>query len=262
MKIKLIHVLKKENYIIVNNKDSKLEDKVNFTQYGIPNNYNFSYDREIKGNNNVNLDIEEHSINLGNKEVKVIIEKGKYNPFCNDLGFVGYCGGGYYSERRKNLYEEEELKKQLKIQEERRKYEEEERKREEEDRKRKKKEEEELKEKLREKSLTLRNKHYHEIYVVRMYKYNNGNWMVEGFYRVKSGDTVSFSFPGINNRTVYYYARCGDCGANWGNGDSTGYVPKAPSPAFLNYDSSCIGVIEDFTRVNIRNGDVTQNLID
>ena len=272
--------IEKENYIIVNNKDSKLEDKVNFTQYGIPNNYNFSYDREIKGNNNVNLDIEEHSINLGNKEVKVIIEKGKYNPFCNDLGFVGYCGGGYYSERRKNLYEEEELKKQLKLQaerrkyeeeelkkqlklqEERRKYEEEERKREEEERKRKKKEEEELKEKLREKSLTLRNKHYHKLYAVIMYRNNNGiDWMVKGWYIIKPGDTVSFSFPGITNRTVYYNATCEDCGKHWGDGDSNGYVPTS-SPAFLYYNSSHIGELENFTRVNLRNGDVTQNLID
>ena len=127
---------------------------------------------------------------------------------------------------------------------------------------RRRREEEELKGKLKEKSLSLTNKHYHELYAVIMYRNNSGVWMVEGWYVIQPNDTFSYNFSGIRNRIVYYNAKCNECGTFWGEGDAYGYIPISPYPAFEHPDSSHIGESKKFTEVNLRSSDANINLVD
>ena len=230
--------IEEENFIIVNNKDSNLKDNIDFIASGIPNNYNFSYSRKIRANSNENLGVKEVTIQLGNKEYEVIIEKGKYieKGGFNQFG-VGNYSQSYYLEPLK-IYEPPKIYEQPKKEEP-------------------KKEEPK---KVIEHSLSLTNKHKHEIYIVVMYRENDLEWMVNGWYIKKYNETLTKSFPGIKNRIVYYYAKCYECDIYWGKGDATGYIPVPPHPAFTYRDSSKIGKAEDFTRIDLSEKDYSTNL--
>ena len=113
---------------------------------------------------------------------------------------------------------------------------------------------------IRDKSLTLVNKHRHRIWAVVMYKSNTYNdWVIKGWFEIIPFDTFTYSFKGIKCRTVYYYAECGECNSIWGNGDAKGYVPTSSS-AFTNFDSDCIGKIRDFSKAYLGDDDITRNL--
>ena len=99
---------------------------------------------------------------------------------------------------------------------------------------------------VRDKTLTLINKHRHKIWVVFMYQNNYiDDWMVEGWFGVIYLCSFTYSFHGVKNRNVYYYANCGKCGSLWGNGKATGYVPTDNEP-FKNYNSFGIGKLKIF----------------
>ena len=113
---------------------------------------------------------------------------------------------------------------------------------------------------IRDKILTLKNKHRHRIWAVVMYKNNYiEDWMVKGWFEILPFDSFSYSFPGVKNRVVYYYAQCEECGRTWGNGDTTGYVPTS-NEAFTHYNSSCFGTLRDFSKVNLSKNDVERSL--
>ena len=115
-------------------------------------------------------------------------------------------------------------------------------------------------EKLRDKTLILKNKHRHSIWVVLMYKDNkHEDWVINGWYEIIPAHTFSYNFPGIKNRTVYYYAVCKKCRTRWGKGDTNGYVPTSYK-AFTHLNSSHIGKIRNFTKVNLRDDDIKRNL--
>ena len=115
-------------------------------------------------------------------------------------------------------------------------------------------------EKIRDKTLSLTNKHRHRIWLVVMYKNNDVNeWMVKGWFGIILCDTFSYSFPGINNRHVYYCAICEECGSTWGRGDTTGYVPTT-NEAFTNYNSDRIGELRDFSHVYLDDKDIETDL--
>lgn len=116
-------------------------------------------------------------------------------------------------------------------------------------------------EELRDKSLILKNKHRHRIYAVLKYKHNeyHNEWMVKGWFEIIPCDSISYSFPGIKNRIVYYYAFCDECGKEWGNGDTSGYVPTTDD-AFTHFDSSRIGKIKNFSMANIIEDDIEREL--
>ena len=113
---------------------------------------------------------------------------------------------------------------------------------------------------IRDKSLTLVNKHRHKIWIVVMYKRNNYNdWIIKGWFGIIPFDTFTYYFKGIKCRTVYYYAECGECNFIWGNGDAKGYVPTS-SPAFTYYNSERIGQIRDFSKIYLGDNDRTRHL--
>ena len=206
------------------------------------------------------MNIPEQTINPFDGYVEVNIRDGKYNTSDNDNYFnYGFGSTNFYSIPSSNnsyfVYDKEEARR---IREE----EEEERKRRKEEEERRRKEEEELKGKLKEKSLSLTNKHYHKLYAVIMYKNNSGVWMVKGWYIIQPNDTFSYSFSGIRNRIVYYNAKCYECDTFWGKGDAYGYIPISPYPAFEHPDSSHIGENKKFTEINLRNSDISHNLVD
>ena len=119
---------------------------------------------------------------------------------------------------------------------------------------------EKIGESLRDKCLILKNKHRHRIWAVLMYKNNNINdWMVKGWFEIIPFDSFSYSFSGIKNRIVYYYAVCEECGSSWGKGDTTGYVPTT-NEAFTNYNSIGIGELKDFSKANLSDDDVERDL--
>ena len=113
---------------------------------------------------------------------------------------------------------------------------------------------------IRDKTLTLINKHRHRLWVVVMYKNNYiDDWMVEGWFELLPFDSFHYSFIGIKNRIVYYWAKCNECDSTWGKGDSTGYVPTT-SEAFTNFNSIGIGELKNFSEVNLRDDDVSIKL--
>ena len=94
-----------------------------------------------------------------------------------------------------------------------------------------------------------------------MYKNNNiEDWMVKGWFEILPFDSFRYSFSGIENRVVYYCAICEECGATWGKGDTTGYVPTT-NEAFTNYNSLCIGKLRDFSKANLVDNDIERDLI-
>ena len=110
---------------------------------------------------------------------------------------------------------------------------------------------------IRDKSLTLVNKHRHRVWVAVMYQYN-GNWVIKGWFEIIPLDSFSYSFAGIKNRNVYYYVECADCDAKWGDGSGTGYVPTH-GEAFTVYDSWEIGELRKFSGTNLADDDITIN---
>ena len=230
---KVNSAIENENYIIVNNKNSCLTDSIKYTSYGAPDNYKFRYSRKIRANTGENLGIKEQSIELGNKNIEVIIEKGVYKDM-NDpvvflpLNFNSFNYVGQYQPKNDPLP---------------------------------KKKEEPPKEMVRY-SFTLTNKHRHQIYIVLMYQNNDKEWMVKGWYLLKNGESTTQKFPDINNRTFYYRGICYECDTHWGKGDATGYIPEPPYPAFTHYDSDEIGYEEDFTKIDVSKGNYSTNLVD
>ena len=102
---------------------------------------------------------------------------------------------------------------------------------------------------VRDKTLTLINKHRHKIWVVVMYQNNYiDDWMVKGWFGVNYLHSFTYSFHGVKNRNVYYYANCGECESSWGKGEATGYVPT-DNEAFKNFNSIGIGKLRNFSHV-------------
>ena len=110
----------------------------------------------------------------------------------------------------------------------------------------------------RDKSLTLVNKHRHRVWVAVMYQYND-DWVIKGWFGIIPLDSFRYSFPGIKNRIVYYYAECADCDFTWGNGSGSGYVPTHGN-AFTVYDSWKIGKLREFSKVDLSDDDITRTL--
>ena len=117
-----------------------------------------------------------------------------------------------------------------------------------------------IRDKLRDKTLILKNKHRHQIFVALMFKDNNHeDWVIKGWYEIMPSHTFSYNFPGIKNRTVYYYAICKKCRTRWGRGDTNCYIPTS-NEAFTYLNSSHIGEIRNFSKVNLKDDDIKRNL--